>query len=453
VLKQLRYAALFILALIALLSFAWYILRTTAGSYNRVSSTAPRAAVSDYEISYTNAGFTPGTLEVPLGARVTFQNHSDIPLWAASDPHPTHTDYPEFDAQKDYLPGQAYTFQFTKSGTFGFHNHERSLDRGIIRVTDHVHDLGNIDKTIVASQRVVRDKYLALLQPGQPESIFTLLDTIEADQGLSSDCHDIAHDLGHRSYELYGFSGAMTYSNPTRLSHTSADDICAGGYIHGILEELFLHQPELKTAPAGICAGIPEINRGSCFHGIGHGLMFANRRDVPVSLGTCQTLGRIDYIHRCYEGVWMEMFWGNTEHAGANSLGWTLEQPLTPCKNAVMDEKPACFLYAHLGYLRTHHYDFAGVVKLCDQSGLGQKDESYCLKGLGITIMKHVTSHHLANSEGLVSGLNSWQKYAYYQGVIGYARLSDVSESYLRNFCGSLKNDGAICFDVLKNGT
>jgi hypothetical protein len=41
----------------------------------------------------------------------------------------------------------------------------------------------------------------------------------------------------------------MTFSDPQRLSHPSADDICAGGYMHGILEELFLHQPELKDNP------------------------------------------------------------------------------------------------------------------------------------------------------------------------------------------------------------
>ena len=34
----------------------------------------------------------------------------------------------------------------------------------------------------------------------------------------------------------------------------------------------------------------------------------------------------------------MEMFWGDTGHAGGNSLGWTEEKPLVPCMNTNADE-------------------------------------------------------------------------------------------------------------------
>lgn len=50
----------------------------------------------------------------------------------------------------------------------------------------------------------------------------------------------------------------------------------------------------------------------------------------------------------------MEMFWGDTGHAGAESLGWDPDRPFEKCSQALSDEKPTCFLYAHLGYLRYH---------------------------------------------------------------------------------------------------
>jgi len=121
--------------------------------------------------------------------------------------------------------------------------------------------------------------------------------------------------------------------------------------------------------------------------------------------------------------------------------------------NAPEDEKPACFLYAHLGYLRTHRQNFTGAIDLCTQSGLGGTDIKFCLKGVGITMMKHFTSHHLELSEKLVEGLDTDEKYAYYQGVIGYARLSNVSEEDLNHFCNILKNDSDLCMAVLKNDT
>jgi plastocyanin len=426
-----------------LLFIGWYFISTNQNYQPKTVSNF------DYEIVYTSNGYSPSFLKVPLGSRVAFKNASKIPMWTASDPHPTHTDYSGFDARKDYKNGEIYIFKFTKTGTFSFHNHERSLDRGIIQVYDPKNPLTNIDKT-KEGQRVVRDKYLNMFISNQPASIFTVIDKIEADPVLSKDCHDMSHDLGHKAYELYGFSGAMTFSDPQRLSHPSADDICAGGYMHGILEELFLHQPELKDNPGPICAGIPEINRASCFHGVGHGLMFVDQRNVTISLSTCRQLKSSD-IYRCFEGVWMEMFWGLTDHSGGDSLGWTVDKPLEPCIEAKADEKPTCFLYAHLGYLRTHHADFAGALSLCTNNNLSDADENFCLKGIGITMMKHVTSHHLENSEALVAGLNDDKKYAYYQGVVGYARLSNVSEQALQTFCSNLQTDTAICQAVVKN--
>ncbi len=414
----------------------------------QVISFSPPAGL-EYKVLYTKDGYEPNLLEVPVGSRVEFKNVSDIPMWTASDPHPIHSDFAEFDARHDYDSGESYVFQFIKPGTFGFHNHEKSIDRGIVRVIDYKNPLPNIDKT-KEGQRAVRDKFLAMFNQKDPDSVFKLIDAIEANNALSRDCHDMSHDLGHRAYELFGFSSAMTFSNPNRLSHTSVDDICAGGYIHGILEELFLHRPELKSQPETICSSIPDNNRGSCFHGVGHGLMFVNKRDVPVSLNACRSLGGAD-VYRCFEGVWMEMFWGTTDHAGADSLGWTLEKPLTACVNAQEDEKPTCFLYAHLGYLRTHPKDFTGAVDLCVNSGLVESDVLFCLKGVGITMMKHFTSHNLGSSEKLVEGFTPQRKYAYYAGVIGYSRLSGVSETDLKSFCKVLKTDTQVCLTVMKN--
>jgi hypothetical protein len=404
----------------------------------------------DYEIQYTESGYSPNLLIVPLGSAVGFKNTTNIPMWTASDPHPLHSDFSVFDAQKDYLSKETYIFEFTSLGTFSFHNHEKSIHRGIVRVIDPANPLPGIDKT-KEGQREIRDKFLSLLNESDPNSIFNVIDAIEADSILSRDCHDMAHDIGHQAYELFGFSAAMTFNNPDRLSHTSADDICAGGYMHGILEGLFLNRPELKSHPEIICSSVPDVNRDSCFHGVGHGLMFVNKRDIPTSLTSCRSLKLNTDIYRCFEGVWMEMFWGSTNHAGSSTLGWTLEQPLAACVNAREDEKPTCFLYAHLGYLRTHPRDFVGAIDLCTKNELVETDVQFCLKGVGITMMKHFTSHHLERSEKLVEGLDYEKKYAYYQGVIGYALLSNVSRPSIKNFCSLLRNDKEICNTVLKN--
>jgi plastocyanin len=442
------------LAVIALIAARWYLVRqaeATKVMADVVSTTLTKPKeLPVFQIDYTDQGFSPAEATIQLGTLVSFKNSSAIPMWTASDPHPTHTDYPEFDAKKDYAPGETFSFYFTKLGTFGYHNHEKSLHRGIIHVVDAANPLPSIDKT-KQSQRARRDKFMAILKPGDPTSVYKLMDAINKNQGVAKDCHDMSQDWGHYAYELYGFSGAMTYNDPSRNGLRDMDHVCAGGYMHGILEELFLNQPELKDNPNSICVNVPAINRGSCFHGVGHGLMFVTERNIQSSLAICKSLPDVIDERRCYEGVFMEMYWGDTDHAGANSLGWTPETPLEPCKETTDDAKPDCFLYAHLGYLREHSRDFTGALHLCTQSGLGIWDERYCLRGVGITMMKHVTSHHLEETESLVAGLGDGEKNAYYEGVIGYARLSSVSEDDLAVFCSLLKDDAEVCAEVQKN--
>jgi plastocyanin len=74
-------------------------------------------------VEITDDGFEPSSLTVPSGTSVTFENKSSDDSWPASDVHPTHQEYPGFDAKKPLLPGESYSFTFTKTGSWGYHNH------------------------------------------------------------------------------------------------------------------------------------------------------------------------------------------------------------------------------------------------------------------------------------------------------------------------------------------
>lgn len=440
---------------LAALTFAFFVIGVfLQGATVRQSSVSQPSVKTvpnfDFEVLYTSAGFIPSTIEIPPNSRVAFRNISDISLWVASDPHPAHTDYPQFDATAAGSLKEVNIFEFKNAGTFGFHNHEKSIDRGTVRVIDPANPVPNIDKT-TESQRAVRDKLLALFDARDSDSIFKIVDAIQADPVLLLNCHEIAHDIGHRSYQLFGFSEAMAFNNPKHLGHPLVQYICAGGYMHGILEGLSLQQPEFKTKPSVMCERVDGEARESCFHGVGHVFMFANKRDVPASLAGCRSIGNSADTYRCFEGLWMEMFWGKTEHAGPDSLGWDLANPIAPCVSAETDAKPTCFLYSTFGYLRTHAKDYSGAVQMCTASALSQSDTNFCLKGLGITMMSKFKGQNLEGSEVFVDGLSAEKKRAFYEGVMGYARLSGLGEEKLNNACGLLKTDMEICLGVLKD--
>jgi len=98
-----------------------------------VSSAEPLATES-VAVTYSDSGFSPAAITVKAGNTVIFKNQSSRNMWVASDPHPIHTDYPEFDAKKGIAMGESYSFTFTKTGTWKYHNHLKSSDTGTVIV-------------------------------------------------------------------------------------------------------------------------------------------------------------------------------------------------------------------------------------------------------------------------------------------------------------------------------
>jgi plastocyanin len=400
------------------------------------------------QVRYTESGFDPKEIDIIVGTTVEFSNDSDSLLWVGSNPHPTHTDFSVFDAQKTYGRGEVYSFTFSQQGTFGYHNHEKFLHQGVVHVTDPEHPTNDISKT-VTGQEAIRDRLLKMFRPGDPNSIFDIIDAIQSDRALATNCHDIAHDLGHEAYKLYGFSEAMTFNNPKHLDHPLVQYICAGGYMHGILEELSLHQPEFVNTPDVICNQVPKDSQESCYHGIGHVFMLSNERNVPEALTDCRKIEYSSDMYRCFEGIRMEQFWGNTDHVGTSSLGWDPKDPLATCIEAKTDEKPTCYLYSSFGYLRIHPKDYAGAVQTCTAPSVPESDAQFCLKGLGITMMSKFKGQNLEGSEVYVAHLPPETKRFFYQGVLGYAQLSGVSKEVLTSTCGRFKTDTLLCTSVL----
>jgi plastocyanin len=101
-------------------------------------------AVPSATIVMTRDGFSPSEVTIQKGQAILFVNGApkDCPLseatcnfWPASDLHPTHELYPEFDPRQPVGPGETWTFVFERTGAWRFHDHFHSNKRGIITVT------------------------------------------------------------------------------------------------------------------------------------------------------------------------------------------------------------------------------------------------------------------------------------------------------------------------------
>jgi plastocyanin len=101
----------------------------SAGSSNQQQNTTGK----EVTIVYTDSGFEPKELTAKKGDTLRVVNESAESLEFSSDSHPTHRDNPELNM--DALePGESGMLALTKSGEWGFHNHVKDEDTGILRV-------------------------------------------------------------------------------------------------------------------------------------------------------------------------------------------------------------------------------------------------------------------------------------------------------------------------------
>lgn len=100
------------------------------------TGTSLDALMSAVEVTYKSGIFSPNPVTIKVGQGVRFVNAGPGLMWVASNPHPTHTDYPGFDSLKGVEVGQSYTFVFSKVGTWKYHNHPNPSETGTVVVTE-----------------------------------------------------------------------------------------------------------------------------------------------------------------------------------------------------------------------------------------------------------------------------------------------------------------------------
>lgn len=101
-------------------------------------------------VRYTNSGYVPQVVTIKKGGTVTWINESSRGMWTASAFHPSHTVYAgtslqehcgdpsarAFDECASANPGESWSFTFTKTGSWNYHNHVAPSDFGTVVVEE-----------------------------------------------------------------------------------------------------------------------------------------------------------------------------------------------------------------------------------------------------------------------------------------------------------------------------
>jgi plastocyanin len=368
-------------------------------------------------IEIGDSGFKPGNITIDQGDTVIFINTGSYDHWPASNIHPTHSIYPEFDPKDSFAPGRNWSFKFTKAGSWRFHDHlypqftgtvtVNDKDNALNKITEHLNTLpekisglfsGGTDASFEGRdmKAIIADKDTLnsfLRKFGIKEAMDRLVQ--ESGGGSTFDCHQEAHTIGRLGFEVEG-----------EEAFPSCDASCHSGCYHGAMES-FLNKEgttDLADNIDRICQKFgTSFGIFECLHGVGHGVLAYLDYDLPGALKQCGGLSNSFAQSSCYGGLFMENILTG-QGLGASEKGhitnWVNRtDPYYPCDkiDQASDIQYQCWQMQTSWMLTMAGYNFDTVIKQCLKAPVGFIP--VCFKSLG----RDIAGHTLRNPEKIAS--------------------------------------------------
>lgn len=347
--------------------------------------------------------FIPQEVNIKQNGIVVFENVGANDHWPASNIHPSHGIYPQFDPKKPIKSGESWEFKFEKGGIWKFHDHlypsltgtvrvsgeSLESEKSVLRLIENLKDFwikiyfkifpkaieanfSKINMQTFESEDEIR-KYLKVF------GVAKLRDKLISDSGggTNFDCHQQAHKLGRMSYEIFGVKAFQTM-----------DTSCHSGLIHGAME-VFLKEKgtaNLSVDIKTLCDGADSaFGRFECLHGVGHGVMAYDDYDMPRALDSCKKLADDYSRESCYGGVFMENIIVSEGNGvvEAHETKWVSADPYFPCNVVDQEERLQiqCYLMQTSRMLDLYSYDFIKVAKTCEEAP--QNMRYICFQSMG----------------------------------------------------------------------
>ena len=150
------------------------------------------------------------------------------------------------------------------------------------------------------------------------QDAFKVTELVQQDDPSYQYCHVLGHKLAERE----------TAKDPSKWKDVVTmcpDGVCSNGCVHGAFQQRFSAE---WVTPAELEAIKPELldvcekrtgwnptplEQATCYHAMGHMLMYATNGDITTSVKLCDELavkdnGQRDYRKLCYDGSFMQIF-------------------------------------------------------------------------------------------------------------------------------------------------
>lgn len=286
---------------------------------------------SEHVITLKKDGFEPDTLIIRQNDTVVFRSELDTDFWPASNLHPQHGIYPEFDPKEPVPAGTQWQFQFSKAGRFKFHDHLFANYTGLIVAltpqeveagvsTAPAADINECEKfqTIPEKQQCWDEQLERVLSADGIDVAFDyFLKLYNTEPDVPKECHGWGHTLGEEAY--------LIYKEGNELNLRPEASYCGYGYFHGFIGALIKDTGQVQQTKE-FCEFVANELEGkiksvleNCVHGVGHGTTAMLLEEGGAHVGDfmetakkgtdiCELIyTEHEDLENCYDGVYNEL--------------------------------------------------------------------------------------------------------------------------------------------------
>ncbi len=277
------------------------------------------AVEENHTITLSDNGFYPDEITIKKGEALRFVTKRDKAFWPASNLHPTHEIYPEFDSKKPVPSAGEWSFRFDKAGQWKYHDHLFANAIGKIIVLDEAGKIiptaaDNCLEMAAGEKQQCWDEQLetTLETQGLDAAFDFFIKLYKTDPKIPKACHAWGHILGETAFDLYAKQKDFLLREEASY--------CGYGFYHGFLEELLLMTGDITEARTFCDYVSTQLNSDSaayvnCVHGVGHGVTAGTAENptewetpqdiIDVGLKTCEKFTNIPTeLRDCWEGAY-----------------------------------------------------------------------------------------------------------------------------------------------------
>ncbi|HWY80087.1 MAG TPA: hypothetical protein VNW29_07055 [Candidatus Sulfotelmatobacter sp.] len=286
----------------------------------------------------------------------------------------------------------------------------------------------------------IQSKYFLLVKNHDPRIALEILRVeVKTNNALSRNCHELTHEIGHIAFKKY-----KTFEKAIQFQ----DEICNSGYMHGILESYFEeNKTTITQAVHKICLGYKKSNYNAweCYHGIGHGIMFATNNNVPKSITLCKSLLNNFAYSACVNGIFMQNF--TTDNFIHPTKYVSKHNYFYPCIQQQYQDMSNCYEYAPIYFLNLHANSYSQALEWCESAPY--LFIASCASGVGSEMTKQNINNPMLAKIICSNGPSNVQEPCL-RGMINLYILHYGSLQPAEKFCNKMSNkEKSVCINEI----